>query len=168
MFSPFRRKQTVASLHGNSSRSSKTRGFIDHAHHFQTLVTYQQSHCQTCSPSGSQVVHGMSRSSLHKRDIKAHEASVKTCRFRSSFVAGLPTDNMLMGTGPDAAAMGNALSQGHGSLSKRAVNVPPARTNGKLSPKFGSCLRKQLDSPCPPSVQQTKWLCQSHSLRTVK
>ena len=63
----------------------------------------------------------MSRSSLHKRDIKAHDASVKTCRFRSSFVAGLPTDNMLMGTGPDAAAMGNALAHGHGSLSKRAV-----------------------------------------------
>ena len=49
---------------------------------------------------------------------------VQKCRSLSSLVAGPPTDGKLTATG-----------HGDGSLSKRAgsLNVPPARTNGKLS-----------------------------------
>ena len=135
-----------ASLHGNSSRSRKIRGCIDPAHHLSTLVICEESHCRTVQSIwitvGRAGAHNSSRGwtwSDRARTRTGHKGAcghcVTMCRFLSSLVAGPPADGILMGTGPDSAAMGTALTHGDGSLSKRAgsLNVPPAPTSGKLS-----------------------------------
>ena len=74
-----------------------------------TLVNYQESHCQTCGPSGSQMGRAGSNNSF--RGWTRRMASV--CQ-KVSFFLDLRQPGILMGMGPDSAAMGNAMAHGDG------------------------------------------------------
>ena len=103
------------SLHfdGNSSRSSKTRGCSQESHYKKdsTCGSPWDAQGQTSHQKAGRGAWHQQIELAHKTDTKAQVANMSTSvDVFFIFVAGPPRDCILMGIGPDSAAMGFELA----------------------------------------------------------